>query len=227
MVKATWYGHAFFELVFDSKKVLIDPFIEGNPNCPLSVEDIETADFVAVTHGHEDHYGKAVEICRQTGATLVANYEITTDAQQQGVEQVEPMNVGGGVVNNGLKFNLTEARHSSGEGLGHQVGVVIEGEEETVYHAGDTGLFSDMKLIGDIFEPDLALLPIGDRFTMGPERAARAAEFVGSPVVIPMHYNTFEEIEQSPEEFRQAVGDNVQTVILQPGQSHRLTGEEL
>lgn len=226
-MKATWYGHAFFEIMIDDCEILIDPFIEGNSNGSLELSDIESTDFVLVTHGHEDHYGSALEICDKTGATLIANYEITTDAQENGIGNVEPMNIGGAVVNDGLKFYMTEARHSSGKGMGHQAGFVVRGKKATVYHSGDTGLFSDMNLIGEIFSPDLALLPIGNRFTMGPELAARAVDFIGSPVVIPMHYNTFESIEQSPEEFKNQVGNSAETIILEPGQSHRLRVEEL
>lgn len=219
-MKATWLGHSCFELQLAGKKVYVDPFIVENPVCPLDADTIDAADFVLVTHGHDDHYGAAVQICKQTGATLIANYEITLDAEEQGVQKVEPMNIGGSVETGSLTFHMTEAQHSSGAGLGHQCGFVVEAESESVYHAGDTGLFSDMKLINEFLEPQLALVPIGDRFTMGPESAARAVEFLGVSQVIPMHYNTFEYVEKSPAKFEQQVGGTAEVIVLEPGQTH-------
>ncbi len=224
-MEVTWYGHAFFKLETENDKIYVDPFIEGNELCPIEVDEIKSADYVTVTHGHDDHYGQAVKICKNTGATLVANYEITVDASEQGVSDVEPMNIGGSVSGEEVKFHMTEALHSSGA-LGHQCGFVIETPELNVYHAGDTGLFSDMELIGEMLEPELALLPIGDRFTMGPPSASRAVEMLGVSQVIPMHYNTFEPISQDPEKFKKLVGYEAEVIVLQPGQTHFSRGIE-
>ncbi len=223
-MKLRWLGHSCFEISLADKIIYTDPFISENPACPIDLEEINEADYVTVSHGHEDHYGEAVEICKKTGATLVSNYEISLDAEEKGVEKVEPMNIGGTVESGGIKFHMTEAQHSSGAGLGHQAGFVIAGDGESVYHAGDTGLFSDMKLIGEFLSPQLALLPVGDRFTMGPESAARAVEYLGVIQVIPMHFGTFEFLNQSADEFVKLVGDRAEVVALKPGQTHFLRG---
>lgn len=219
-----WLGHAAFRITDGERVLYVDPFITENPVCPIDLEDADEADWVLVTHGHHDHYGDAPELARRTGATLVACFEITEDAGEQGVDDVEPMNIGGSVHPDGITVHMTEAQHSSGPGLGHQAGFVIEWGDNRLYHAGDTGLFSDMRLIAEFLEPDLAMLPIGDRFTMGPRSAARAVEYLGVDQVIPMHYNTFELVEQNPADFVEAVGDAAEVVVLNPGESHRLLG---
>lgn len=201
----------------------IDPFIEGNPTSPIETSDVDDADWILVSHGHDDHYGNAVELANDTGATLVSNFEITVDAQENGVDNVEPMNIGGTVDVGTPTVHMTEAQHSSG-GLGHQAGFVIEWNGNRIYHAGDTGLFSDMKLINEFLNPDLGLIPIGDRFTMGPESAAKAVEYLGVEQAIPMHYNTMEGIEQDPQDFVGAVGNTADVVVLEPGDVHQLTG---
>lgn len=218
----TWLGHSCFRIDGDSGTIYVDPFIEENPACPISLSDVDDADWVLVTHGHDDHYSDALELASAHDATLVANFEITEDAQDKGHANVEPMNVGGTVQPGDLTVHMTEAQHSSGPGLGHQAGFVFELDGYTVYHAGDTGLFSDMKLIGEFLDPELGLIPIGDRFTMGPKSAARAVEFLGVDQVIPMHYNTFEFVEQDPTDFSNHVGSSADTVILDPGESHQL-----
>ncbi len=221
-MEVTWLGHSCFRLEGDSGTIYLDPFIEENPACPISMSDVEDADWVLVTHGHDDHYSDAVDLASTHDATLVANFEITEDSQEQGHTDVEPMNVGGTVQTGDLTVHMTEAQHSSGPSLGHQAGFVLELDGYSVYHAGDTGLFSDMKLIGEFLEPELGLVPIGDRFTMGPRSAARAVEYLGVDQVIPMHYNTFEFVEQDPADFSNHVGTAAETVILDPGESHQL-----
>lgn len=219
-----WLGHACFRISDGERILFVDPFIEDNPVCPIRLEDVDAADWVLVSHGHSDHYADAPRLARDTNATLVGCFEITEDAVEQGVESVEPMNIGGSVHPGGITVHMTEAQHSSGPGLGHQAGFVIEWGEHRIYHAGDTGLFSDMKLIGDILSPQVALLPIGDRFTMGPESAARAVKMLGVQQAIPMHYNTFELVEQDPGDFVSAVGGEADVIVLEPGDVHRLAG---
>lgn len=221
-MEITWLGHACFKISGDPGTLYIDPFIDDNPACPTEVSEIDEADWVLVTHGHDDHYSDAVELASKTDATLISNFEITEDAQDKEHTNVDPMNIGGTIENNGLTVHMTEAQHSSGPGLGHQAGFVIEWNGRNIYHSGDTGLFSDMELINEFLSPDIALLPIGDRFTMGPESAARAVEYLGVNQVIPMHYNTFELVEQDPSDFEQAVGDSAEVIVLNPGESHQL-----
>ncbi|MFB6345825.1 MAG: metal-dependent hydrolase [bacterium] len=221
-MEITWLGHACFRITDGSETLFIDPFLNDNPACPISLEDVEEANWVLVTHGHTDHYADAVDLAKKTGATLISNFEITEDAQDRGHSNVDPMNIGGSITNQGLTVHMTEAQHSSGPGMGHQAGFVLDWNGNSIYHSGDTGLFSDMKLISEFLDPDLGLLPIGDRFTMGPESAARAVEFLQLDQVIPMHYNTFEYVEQDPSDFENEVGGAADVVTLDPGESHQL-----
>jgi L-ascorbate metabolism protein UlaG (beta-lactamase superfamily) len=220
MVKVTFLGHAAFKIE-GSKTVLVDPFITGNPKSPLKgVEDIEKADVVIVTHDHGDHgFEDAVKICKRTGAYLVSQYELVAKSN---LERVEPMNIGGfvNVGGMGVEVAFTPAWHTAN--VGDPTGVIIRMDGKTIYHAGDTGLFYDMKLIGELYKPDLALLPIGSRFTMDIYQAAKAVEFISPKFVIPMHYNTFDLIKADPKEFERLVGDRAKVVILNPGESFEI-----
>ncbi len=221
-MELTWLGHAAFRLDQDGETMLIDPFLSDNPACPIEPDEIDSLDYVLVSHGHDDHLGDAVELAARHDAVFFSNFEIVTHAQENGVEHAQPMNIGGTVSAGSVSVNMTEAQHSSGPGFGHQAGFVIDWDGHSIYHAGDTGLFSDMELIGDMLDPDLALLPIGDRFTMGPPSAARAVEFLDVEQVIPMHYNTFDFVAQDPQDFVDLVGDSADVVVLQPGETHTL-----
>lgn len=221
-MEITWLGHACFRISDGTDQLYIDPFINDNPACPIEVSDVNDATWVLVTHGHSDHYADAVELARKTEATLISNFEITEDAQDAGHSKVDPMNIGGSIENQGITVHMTEAQHSSGPGLGHQAGFVIDWDGKSIYHSGDTGLFSDMELIQEFLSPDIGLLPIGDRFTMGPRSAARAVNYLGVDQVIPMHYNTFEYVEQDPADFESAVGGSADVITLNPGETHQL-----
>lgn len=223
-MKITWYGHSAF-LLEGKKKTLIDPFITGNPKAPVRLEVIN-CDIIAVTHGHGDHLGDAVSIAKRSRAPIVAIHEIARYAESQGVEGIG-MNMGGAVDVKGIKFSMVQAWHSSGIDAanfgfsgGDPAGFVIE-DERIVYHAGDTSLFSDVKLIGELYRPDVAMLPIGDVFTMNPEHAAKAAQWIKAGVVIPMHYNTFPPIEQDPNDFKSLVETicDCEVVICEPGKT--------
>jgi L-ascorbate metabolism protein UlaG (beta-lactamase superfamily) len=220
MVKVTFLGHAAFKIE-GSKTVLVDPFITGNPKSPLKrVEDIEKADVVIVTHDHGDHgFEDAVKICKRTGAYFVSQYELVVKSN---LERVEPMNIGGfvNVGGMGVEVAFTPAWHTAN--VGDPTGVIIRMDGKTIYHAGDTGLFYDMKLIGELYRPDLAILPIGGRFTMDIYQAAKAVEFISPKFVIPMHYNTFDLIKADPKEFERLVGDRAKVVILNPGESFEI-----
>ncbi len=223
MVKVMWLGHAAF-LIEGSKKVLVDPFISGNPSSPVKAYELK-ADVIAVTHGHGDHVGDAVEIAKASNCPVVCIHELSRILECETVG----MNIGGTAVVNGVSFTMTPALHSADVEVdgkivsaGCAVGFVIGMDGVKIYHAGDTGVFYDMKLIGELYSPDVALLPIGDWYTMGPREAAKAVELIRPKVVIPMHYGTFPVITGKPEEFAKLVEERcpeVKVVILKPGES--------
>jgi len=218
MTRVTWLGHSAVKIE-GSKTIFIDPFINGNPACSCSLADVKQADMVFVTHYHGDHVGDAFAICKKTKATLVAIHEIAVEASADGI-QAEGMNIGGTVTAGGVKFHMVPALHSAEKGS--PAGVVIEIDGCRIYHAGDTGLTYDMKLIGEFFKPDLSFLPIGDRYTMGINSAAKAVEFVQTKRVVPIHYNTFALVNADPEAFKKKVGSLAEVIILKPGESFEL-----
>ncbi|MBN1272111.1 MAG: metal-dependent hydrolase [Candidatus Aminicenantes bacterium] len=217
-MEITWFGHSAIKIA-GSKTVIIDPFLTGNPVASTSPDTISQADLVIVTHDHGDHLGDAFPICKKTGATLVAIHEIAVDAQEQGIT-AEGMNIGGTVDVGGVKVNMVNALHSCDKG--DPAGVVIEMDGKTIYHAGDTALTYDMKLIGEFFKPDLSFLPIGDRYTMGINSAAKAVEFTQTKKVIPIHYGTFPLVDTDAVEFKKKVGDKAEVIILNPGGTYTL-----
>ena len=229
-MEITRLGHSAFEIISDKGlKILIDPFISNNPSSTIPVEGIE-ADMILITHGHVDHFGDSMEIANRTGAKLVANHEISLFLSKQGFESVG-MNIGGSIQIQGIKITMLEARHSSDIDFLDEVipggtasSFLITLEEGTkIFHAGDTGLFGDMeRVIGEIYKPDIAMIPIGSKFTMGPFEAAIAAKWISPKIVIPMHYNTFPVIEQDPTIFANFVmqmNPKIQTLVLNPGES--------
>ncbi len=214
-MKVTWIGHSALKLE-GSKIVYIDPFISGNPVAKLTMDHVSHADVVVITHDHDDHLGDGFAICKKTGATLVAIFEIAEVAASKGIK-AEGMNIGGTIIINGVSISLVPAFHTAGLG-GTATGVVVEMDGKKVYHAGDTGLTLEMQLIGEMYTPDVAFLPIDGRFNMGPRLAAKAVELLKVPKVVPFHYNTFPAINSSPEEFKKLVGNKSQVIILKPGE---------
>jgi L-ascorbate metabolism protein UlaG (beta-lactamase superfamily) len=222
-----WLGHAAF-LLEGNERIVVDPFLTGNPLAPVKAEDLE-CDIVCVTHAHGDHFGDAVEIARRNEAPVVAIFEVATVAQSKGAEVIG-MNIGGSTKVGDTRITLTNAVHSScfvGDGKveagGNPAGLVIDSGQR-VYHSGDTAVFGDMGLIGELYEPELALLPIGDFYTMGILEATKAVELLGVSRVIPMHYNTFDVIRQDPGEFKDSVSKKTgsEAIVLNPGESYTL-----
>lgn len=218
MVKIRWLGHAAFRVEIANKVVLIDPFLKDNPKAAIKPEEVDRADIIVVTHDHPDHFGDTVEIAKNHDATVVGVYEVASKASNQGVAKTEGMNIGGPAKIDDLELVLTPAIHS---GVSNPAGVIIIGEKTAVYHAGDTALFGDMKLISQVYRPRIALLPIGSYYTMGPREAALATSFIKPKVVIPMHYNTWPQIAQDPKEFESLVRRRVRGVkvsTINPGE---------
>ncbi len=223
MGRIRWLGHSGFEINLVDKILLIDPWLTGNPLAAVEASDIKEADVVCVTHDHGDHLGDAVEICKRTGATFVAIYDLGVFAEENGVKDVVGINIGGTVEVKGIGITMVQAFHSSTRGA--PVGFVVKAEGKTIYHTGDTGLFGDMKLVGEIHRPDVALIPIGDYYTMGPREAAEAVKLVNPAVVIPMHYQTFPVLSPSSEGFIELVEERapkVKVVALKPGEVYHL-----
>ena len=218
MLEITYLGHSAVKLK-GTKTVFIDPFLSGNPKASISPEKITAADVVIVTHHHGDHLGDAYAIAKKTGAVIVAIHEIVVEASSHGIA-TEGMNIGGTVDARGVKVHMVTALHSAEKG--NAAGVIVEIDGKKIYHAGDTGLTYDMRLIGEFFRPDLSFLPIGDRYTMGPASAAKAVEFIQSKKIIPIHYGTFPSVDTDPQEFKKRVGAKADVIILKPGETYRL-----
>jgi L-ascorbate metabolism protein UlaG (beta-lactamase superfamily) len=227
-ISVRYLGHSCFLLTTAKARILIDPFLTGNPRAATTADKV-SADFILVSHAHGDHYGDAVSIARRTGATVVAPYELALHAGAQGAK-VHPMGCGGGKEFSFGRVQLTIAHHSSSVEEGGKAisvatpaGFLIRAEGKTVYFAGDTGLTMEMELLGRRNVIDLALLPIGDNFTMGPSDAAEAARMLRARRAVPMHYNTFDLIEVDPGIFKkEAEKHGCQVDVLQPGESLEL-----
>jgi L-ascorbate metabolism protein UlaG (beta-lactamase superfamily) len=222
-MKITWHGHSVFELQ-DSLITLIDPFLMGNPMADITADEIDP-DVIVVTHGHADHMGDALTIAKRTGCKVVAVNEIAKYIQSQGVD-ARGANIGG-TIDLGAKYTFTQAVHSNGideAGFGWDAGSpagVVVGDGVTIYHAGDTALFSDMSLIRELYKPRVAMLPIGGRFTMDINQALVAVRLIQPQLVLPMHYNTFDVIRADVGKFQRMVEDQTdsEVVILEPGDS--------
>ena len=220
MPQARFLGHSCVTLTEGDHRLIIDPFLTGNEQAAVKPEEIEV-DHVLITHGHGDHVGDGISIAQRCGATIIANYELANMCGKQGVN-VHPMHIGGAHDFPFGRVKMTIAHHGGGYGedasiyTGPPVGFLVTIGGKTVYHPGDTGLFMDMQLIGEMNEIELAFLPIGDNFTMGITDAVKAVEFLRPRRVVPMHYDTFDVIKADPNEFAAKVKGS-QTIVLKPG----------
>jgi L-ascorbate metabolism protein UlaG (beta-lactamase superfamily) len=229
-VKVTYLGHSAFKVLSPKGVVIyIDPFLSGNPKTPAELKTVEKADLVLVTHGHGDHLGDTLAIAEKTNARIVAMPELGRYLTKKGAKNVVGMNKGGTYTSHGIAITMVHALHSSSVTEGDQViyagdpaGFVIRFENGfTLYHAGDTGIFGDMKIIGEIYKPELSLLPIGSHFTMDPREATYASKLLGSKYVIPIHYGTFPVLTGTVEEFLKLMKEVPQTkvLVLRPGET--------
>jgi len=230
-VQITYFGHATFSVKSPSGiNILIDPWTEGNPLCPEELKNPENIDVIAITHGHQDHIGDLIRIANNCNSFVISTYEINQWISKQGVKRCLPINKGGSQTVKGIKFIMTHAQHSSSieteDGsliyAGEPGGYVIKMEDGfTIYHAGDTNIFGDMKLIGEIYSPDLVMLPIGDVFTMSPFEASHACRLLKPKYAIPMHYGTFPILTGKPSELTELTKDidGLKVLELKPGET--------
>lgn len=236
-LSVTWLGHSTFKLVTPGgKTVVIDPWVQNNPACPEEAKKLDALDLILITHAHFDHMGDAVSLANAHNADVLAIFEICQWLESKGVKNCVGMNKGGTVEANGLKAIMVEAQHSAAlmddDGSliygGEPAGFVLQVETGlTLYHAGDTNVFSDMEIIRKLYEPSIAMLPIGSVFTMGPREAAYACKLLKPKVVIPMHHGTFPLLSGKPEEFSKLVKEKVKVVDLKPGETYTVSGGKL
>ncbi len=227
-LELTWLGHAAFRFrTADGTVSLVDPWLSGNPACPEAEHEPERVDAIYLTHGHFDHVGDTVALAKRHAPRLFAIHEISVWLEGQGLENVTGLNMGGTVAGpGGVSATFVPAVHSSG--ISGEAGIVDGGDPggwvlafdggPTIYHAGDTMVFGDMALIGELWQPDIALLPIGGHYTMDPRQAAKAAKLLGVSTVVPMHYGTFPILAGTPEELRDAAGGAFEVVVLTAGE---------
>lgn len=228
--KITWLGHGAVKIETVSGKTLaIDPWLQGNPATPDDQKSIDNLDLMLITHAHGDHMGDAVSIAREAKPDVIAIFDFCEYLEGKGIENCNGMNKGGTVEWNGIRITMVDAIHSSGFfedgafiGGGSPAGYVIRLENDfTLYHSGDTDVFESMKLIGRLYHPDVALLPIGDHFTMGPRQAAEAIRMLGVRRVIPIHWGTFPLLTGTPEQLQIEAGDitGLRVIALKPGET--------
>ena len=228
-IALTWLGHATFKITYEDRVIVIDPWVAQNPATPSECKTFTAIDLMLITHGHFDHIADAVDLGKRFKPRIVGIFETCEWLGRKGVENLEAMNKGGTLAIDGLEITMVHADHSCG--ISEEDGSIVYGGEAVgyvlqfpngyrIYHAGDTNVFGDMRLIAELYRPDLAMLPVGDRFTMGAREAARAIEFLGVKTVIPMHFGTFPLLTGTPAALEcEAAGLDVEIVTMEPGQT--------
>lgn len=225
----TWLGHATFVITTPGgKRIVTDPWLEGNPACPADKKRIDAADLILLTHGHFDHTGDVVAVSRSTNAPILCVFELSLWLERKGLKNVMGMGIGGTARAAGLDVTMVPALHTSSivendtiVYLGQPAGFVVKMEnDQSFYFAGDTALFGDMRLIAEMHSPDIAFLPIGDHYTMGPDAAAVAARMLGVRQVVPMHYGTFPILTGTPDRLKKLVEPHgIDVLVLKPGET--------
>jgi L-ascorbate metabolism protein UlaG (beta-lactamase superfamily) len=229
-IQVTWLGHSTFKVVTPNRNtVVIDPWVMNNPACPNDLKKFDRLDVLLLTHGHFDHIADAVELGMTYKPDIIGIYELCHWLESKGVSKTRPMNKGGSQEVAGLRVTMTHADHScgildgdailyGGEAVGYVIGFATG---LRIYHAGDTNLFGDMKLIGELYSPDVAMLPIGDLFTMSPREAAYACQLLGAKKIIPMHYGTFPPLTGTPQQLKELTRalPGLEVIALSPGET--------
>ena len=231
-IKARWLGHSAFRIESPAGNVIyIDPFLSGNSTTPEQMKNPDDIDYILLTHGHEDHVGDTVELAKKTGCKVVAQVELSQLLIKSGVSQEQSIefNKGGTVDFEDFSVTLVSANHSSsfgGEYAGEAGGLVISFEDDLCfYHLGDTNIFGDLQIYGELYEPHVIAVPIGDHYTMGPEEAARCCEMINANIAIPIHYGTFPVLKGSPDEFKEFTEEFCDTEVWIPEPGEQFLGK--
>lgn len=222
-LKGYWLGHSAFKFISQNGSIVfVDPFLKDNPSTPDEHKEVKDADYILLTHGHEDHVGDTLEIAEKTGCKVVGIVELIGLLKKRGLneDQAVEFNKGGTVSFEDFSVTMVSANHSSsygGEYAGDPAGLILSFEDDLcIYHMGDTNIFSDLVLYGELYEPHILLAPIGDHYTMGPQEAAYAVEMVNPNIAVPIHYGTWPPIDSDPNEFKEVLEDISETEVLIP-----------